>query len=216
MPKHFQVNKSRWLQRLLVDFLGNILRGIGVGTRSPGLLLEQALSPTTELLPSRQDMIFHYKKRIVTVDDIPGQPPCCSSAWGSLWLLPPRNFNSSLRYFSLYTTSSVFFWHCADQPFGETQSKGPSQEQRKETDDKKFLFTLLWISRALFLFLLLCRKGTLPALLFSIRLSQPPSDLKFPNSESFWSFLHIMPSGDALPFLADNLSFVFCCRETII
>lgn len=109
-----------------------------------------------------------------------------------------------------------FFWHCADQPFGETQSKGPSQEQRKETDDKKFLFTLLWISRALFLFLLLCRKGTLPALLFSIRLSQPPSDLKFPNSESFWSFLHIMPSGDALPFLADNLSFVFCCRETII
>lgn len=65
VPKHFQVNKSCWLQRLLVDFLGNILRGISAGARSPGLLLQQALSPTTELLPSSQDMMFHWKKIVI-------------------------------------------------------------------------------------------------------------------------------------------------------
>lgn len=65
VPKHFQVNKSCWLQRLLVDFLGNILRGISAGACSPGLLLQQALSPTTELLPSSQDMIFHWKKIVI-------------------------------------------------------------------------------------------------------------------------------------------------------
>lgn len=55
----------------------------------------------------------------------------------------------------------------------------------------------------------------LPALLLSAGLSELASDVKFPNSESFWSSLRIVSLWDPLPFPADNLLLVFCGRNAL-